>query len=208
MKSKIALSPINFCTSVSLKGHSSVFSIVTPLWAVRSGVRIPAGARNFSLHEHMTISGAHPAPYSVGVRGNLPRVGAGILAAEWCWELDVPSSEVKNKWIYTSTPLTLSFFVDRDNFTITACFAVNSVRSLICIDSGVLLKFYDFVYPCSKPLAEKLTQWNLDFIFLGGPFKMNVKSTEWKFTCVIHLNEYCTALNMESSSTQCLKNAI
>ena len=68
--------------------------------------------------------------------------------------------------------------MDRDNFTITSCFVVNSVRSLIRKDSGVLLKFYDSVHPCSKPLADKLTQRNLDFIFLSGPFKMNVKSTE------------------------------
>jgi len=49
-------------------------------------------------------------------------------------------------------------FMDRDNFTIIACFVVNCVRSLIPKDYGLLLIFYDFVHPSSKPLASKLTQ--------------------------------------------------
>ena len=67
-------------------------------------------------------------------------------------------------------------FMEGDNFTITACFVVNCVRSLIPKDSGVLLKFYDFVHPSSKPLPSKLTPWNADFNFLREPFKMNAKS--------------------------------
>jgi len=73
-------------------------------------------------------------------------------------------------------------FISWSNFTITACYVVNCLRSLIPKDYGVL-KFYDFVHPSSKPPASKLTQWNPDFIFLSGPIKTeeNVKSMKWKF---------------------------
>jgi hypothetical protein len=47
--------------------------------------------------------------------------------------------------------------MNRDHFKITAWFDVNCVTSLIPKDSGVFLKFYDFVHPCSKPLPTKLT---------------------------------------------------
>jgi len=67
-------------------------------------------------------------------------------------------------------------FMDRDNFTISACFFVNCVRCLIPKYSDVLLKFYDFVHPSSKPLASKRTHWNPDFTFLNRPIKMHVKS--------------------------------
>ena len=58
--------------------------------------------------------------------------------------------------------------MDTDNFTITASLVVNCVRSLIPKDSGLLLKFYDFVHPHYKPLPSKLTQLNLDFTSLRG----------------------------------------
>jgi hypothetical protein len=45
-------------------------------------------------------------------------------------------------------------------------FIVKCVRSLIPKDSGVLLKFYDFIYPSSKSMLSKLTQSNLDFTSL------------------------------------------
>jgi len=48
-------------------------------------------------------------------------------------------------------------FMDRDSSTITACFVVNCVRSLIPKDYDIPLEFYDFVHPCSKPLVSKLT---------------------------------------------------
>ena len=57
-------------------------------------------------------------------------------------------------------------------------FVVNCVRSLIPKDSGVLLTFYDLVHPSSKPLPSKLTQSNLGFTFLRGPFKILVKLRE------------------------------
>jgi len=50
--------------------------------------------------------------------------------------------------------------MDKDNFTVTACFVVNCVRSLIPKIYGLRLNFYDFVHPTSKPkpLASKLIQ--------------------------------------------------
>ena len=180
---------------------------MTQLLAGRSGVRIPAGATDFSLtYDHLW------SPTSLLFSRSQEVICLGW--GQWDWlQNDVenslcPALRLRMCGTINLSPTPCLHGMDRDNFTITARFVVNWVRSLIHKDSGVLLKFYDFVHPCSKPLADKLTQWNLDFIFLRGPFKMNVKSTEWKFTCVIHLNEYCTALNMQSSSTQWLKNAI
>jgi hypothetical protein len=64
-----------------------------------------------------------------------------------------------------------------DNCKITVLFVVKCVRSLTPTDSGELLKFITF-HPFSKPTACKPIQWNLDFNFLMGLFKMNVKSRE------------------------------
>jgi len=46
-----------------------------------------------------------PATYSMGIRGNYPKAGAGLvgMVAVSCRPLDVSSSEVKNKSSYTST---------------------------------------------------------------------------------------------------------
>jgi hypothetical protein len=50
-----------------------------------SGVRIPAGAGNFSLHRHIqTGSGAHPASYLMGIKGSFP---GGRVAGAWSWKL-------------------------------------------------------------------------------------------------------------------------
>jgi hypothetical protein len=61
-----------------------------------------------------------------------------------------------SKWSYTSTPPHLAFISGQGTFTITACFVVNCVRSLIPKDFGVLQKFYDIVHPSSKPPASKV----------------------------------------------------
>jgi hypothetical protein len=37
-----------------------------------SGIRVPAGGGNFSLHRVQTSSGAHPASYPMGTRGSFP----------------------------------------------------------------------------------------------------------------------------------------
>jgi hypothetical protein len=67
-----------------------------------SGVRLPAGAGNFSLHHRsQNGSGAHPASYPMGTRGSFP--GAKRLEHEA--DHSPPSSaEVKNACGYTFTP--------------------------------------------------------------------------------------------------------
>jgi hypothetical protein len=67
-----------------------------------SKVRFPVGARNFSLHHRVQNgSGAHPASYSMGIRGFF----LGGKAAGREGDLSPPSSaEVKSAWSYTSTP--------------------------------------------------------------------------------------------------------
>ena len=82
---------------------------------------------------------------------------------------------VKNKWSHSSIPPKWPSFHGPD------WFVVKCVISLIPKYSGVHLQFYDFAHPSSKPLASKLTWWNLDFTFLRGPLTMNVKAVEWKF---------------------------
>ena len=102
--------------------------------------------------------------------------GVGLVAAS-CQPFNVSSSEVQNKSSCTSTALNWPLFHGH-YWTITACLVVNCVRSSIPKDSVVLLKFYYFVHPWSKLLASKPTQWNPDFAYLRGPFKMNIKSME------------------------------
>jgi hypothetical protein len=67
-----------------------------------SGVRVPAGAGNFSLHHCVqTCSGAHPASYPMGTRGSFPVVKRPGREADY---LPPYSAEVKKLWSYTSTP--------------------------------------------------------------------------------------------------------
>ena len=98
---------------------------------------------------------------------------------QWVSEAITPR-QGQGEWLqlYLYSPPNGLNFLDRDNFNVTAWFVVNSVRSLIPKDSGVLLKFYDFSTPSSKPLASKPTQWNLEFTFLRASFKINVKLRE------------------------------
>jgi hypothetical protein len=50
-----------------------------------SGVRLPAGAGNFSLYYRVQNgSGAHPASYPIGNRGFFP---GGKAAGAWSWPL-------------------------------------------------------------------------------------------------------------------------
>jgi hypothetical protein len=60
---------------LTLKSRDSSVGIATDYglddWMI--GVRIPAGAGNFSLrHRVQTGSGAHPASYPMGTRGSFP----------------------------------------------------------------------------------------------------------------------------------------
>jgi hypothetical protein len=66
------------------------------------GVRVLAGAGNFSLHHRVqTGSGAHPPSYPMGTMGSFP----GIKRQGRVADHSPPSSaEVKNAWSYTFTP--------------------------------------------------------------------------------------------------------
>jgi hypothetical protein len=66
------------------------------------GIQAPLGAGNFSPHHRVqTGSGAHPASNPIGTRGSFP---GGKAADAWSWPLTPSSAEVKNAWLYTSTP--------------------------------------------------------------------------------------------------------
>jgi len=54
------------------------------LWCGRSGVWVPAGAENFSLHHVQTSSGAHTTFYPTDTRGSFP---GGKAARAWSWLL-------------------------------------------------------------------------------------------------------------------------
>jgi hypothetical protein len=67
-----------------------------------SGVRGPAWAGNFSLHNRVqTGSRAHPASYPMVTRDSFPGVQRPGREAD---HSPPCSSEVKNAWSYTSTP--------------------------------------------------------------------------------------------------------
>jgi hypothetical protein len=66
-----------------------------------SGVRFPAGARNFSLHHRVQNgSEAHPASYPTGTRGSFLGVKRPGREAD---HSSPSSADVKNAWSYTST---------------------------------------------------------------------------------------------------------
>ena len=65
-----------------LSCHVSVVTIVTGLRAVRSGIRISAGAKDFSLLWIQTGPVALPASYSVHTGGSYPE---GKAARALCW---------------------------------------------------------------------------------------------------------------------------
>jgi hypothetical protein len=55
------------------------------LRAEQSGVRVPVGARNFSVHHRVQNgSGTHPASYTIWTRGSFP---GGKAARAWNWPL-------------------------------------------------------------------------------------------------------------------------
>ena len=143
------------------------------LWAGRSRLRILAAGNTYPFSKCQISSEAHPASYSMSIRGKGWR--------NWL-QHDVDHSiclalRLREAILLLPPPSPSGLpFMDTDNFTITASLVVNCVRSLIPKDSGLLLKFYDFVHPHYKPLPGKLTQLNLDFTSLRGPFKMYVKS--------------------------------
>jgi hypothetical protein len=65
------------------------------------GVRVPLRARFSLLHVVQTGSGAHPASYPMGTGGDFPW---GKWPGREADHSPPTSIEVKNAWIYTSTP--------------------------------------------------------------------------------------------------------
>jgi hypothetical protein len=64
------------------------------------GVRVPAGAGNFSLHHRLqTGSGAHPTSYPTDTRISFSGVK---WSGREAYHSSLPSAEVKNAWSYTS----------------------------------------------------------------------------------------------------------
>ena len=147
---------------------------VTKVWTAQSGVRIPAGARDFSQNIRPVLEPTQPT-----IIWASEVISPGQGQGDWL-QHDIDHSMCLALRLRISGAIPLLpppglHFMDRDNFTITACFTVKCVRSLMPKDYGVLLNFYGYVHPSSKPLASKLTQWNPDFTFLRGPIKMNLK---------------------------------
>jgi hypothetical protein len=81
--------------SVARESRNSSVGIGTG-WT--AGVRFPAGANDFSLHSVQTGSGAHPA--SIQWVPGVLSPGVKREAAH----SPPTTAEVKNTWIYTSTP--------------------------------------------------------------------------------------------------------
>jgi len=95
--------------------EDSILSIVTGLWAGKSGVQFLGGSNNCSfLYVAQTCSGAHPAFCSLGT---------GVLFVginqPWHEAYHSPpsSSKVKNEWSYTGNSPVCIYGIHRDNFT-------------------------------------------------------------------------------------------
>jgi hypothetical protein len=109
-----------------------------------SGVRVPAGAGNFSLHHLVQAgSGPHPASYQKGTRGCFPGVNRTDREADH----SLPSSvKIKNGRSYTSTApvrlhgvvLSLRKWTYLTLKTTTKSFIVLNIRTILlgCSNEG------------------------------------------------------------------------
>jgi len=71
------------------------------LGAERSGVRLPAEARDLSLLHVQTCSENHAASNSTGAGNSF--IGSKAAGA-WDWLSPLSRAQVKNEWRYTATP--------------------------------------------------------------------------------------------------------
>jgi hypothetical protein len=70
-----------------------------------SGVRVPVGVGNFSLHHRVqTGSRAHPGSYPMGVRASFPGGGRVKRQGHEADHSHSSNADVKNVWNYISTP--------------------------------------------------------------------------------------------------------
>jgi hypothetical protein len=106
---------IEWNTSIALDAlGDSALGTAIRLPAVRSGIRIPEGGRRyFSIPNTRTGSGGTPSLLSNGYRGGF---SPGVKRLGHEVEHSLPSStEIKNKWSYTSKPPICFPGVDWDN---------------------------------------------------------------------------------------------
>ena len=98
-KSKVRIVPYYFLYCILAFG---VIGVVARLRAGRSGVRIRAGATDFSLLQNVqTGCGAHPDSYSVSAGDSF---GGSKAAGVWGWPLS-SSGNIQNDWSYIYTSL-------------------------------------------------------------------------------------------------------
>jgi hypothetical protein len=95
--------------------HGNAVSIVTRLWAGRSGARIPIRARYFLFTKTCRLAlRVHLASYWTGSGVFFP----AVKRPGNVFDHSPPSSaEVKNEWSYTSTSPPCLHSVDKDKFT-------------------------------------------------------------------------------------------
>jgi len=97
---------------------------VTRLQTGRSGIRIPASARDFCLLENVqTGSGAYPASCSVGTVAVCPEVARPEREVS---DSPTPTAEVKNLWNWTSTLLVCLYAMCRENSHPLLCFNIQT----------------------------------------------------------------------------------
>jgi hypothetical protein len=85
----------NFLHTLFHRSWDTVIGIATRLRAGRSGICVPAGARDFSLQKTILALEPHPASCSVGSSAGVMRSGRDV-------DNRPSSGGVKNTWRYTS----------------------------------------------------------------------------------------------------------
>ena len=154
-----------------LDGSSVV--IAMKLWAGWSRVRITAGATVFPQNSGLVLKPIHPPIQLVSVA-----ITPGGLQRDWLQnDIDHSMCLAFRLRINGATPLLppqVSFISWTWQVCCQLCKKPDPKRSWC--HSKILWLFHT----SSKPPASKPTQWNLDFTFLMGSFKINVKLREWK----------------------------
>jgi hypothetical protein len=111
--------PDNLCSASCNRAIQHMHNI-TP-GAGWSGVRVSAGAGNFSHHRVQTGPGVHPASYPMGTRGSY---SGGKAAGAWSWTLtSIYCRSQECVELYLQSPNTPSWcggrLKHRENFTFT-----------------------------------------------------------------------------------------
>jgi hypothetical protein len=93
----------------------SLFVIATRQQAGLSGIRIPIGAKDFSLLQMSRLAQGSPSLLFSEYEGSFP-----VVKQLHCEAKHSPpsSTEVKNDWRYTSTPHICLHAMERENLTV------------------------------------------------------------------------------------------